>query len=75
MALYRMHPALPSLIAIVWLAGCDTSSPPAQKNEPVTNVYLEALQEAEAVKQDADQRSQEQLRIDQLLGRDTATKQ
>ena len=73
MALYRMHLALPSLLALVGLAGCDSPSPPPQKTEPVSNVYLEAIQEAEAVKQDADQRIQQEQRIDELLGRGTPT--
>jgi len=75
MALYRMHPALPSLVTAIWLAGCDNPSPPAQQAQPATNVYLEALQEAEAAKQAADRRSQEQLPIDQLLERDTDAKE
>ena len=68
-SLYRMHLVLPSLIGIVWLAGCDSPPPPPQQTDKVSNQYLEALQEAEALRHSVDERNREQARIDELLGR------
>jgi hypothetical protein len=65
-----MHLVLPSLAALLWLAGCDSPPPPQQRVEKAPNVYLEALQEAEALKDSVDDRNREQQRIDGLLGRD-----
>ncbi|HOP17495.1 MAG: hypothetical protein H6956_08175 [Chromatiaceae bacterium] len=75
--LYRMRPMLPSLTLALCLAvllsGCDSPpAPPPRTTEPVSNVYLEALQQAEAVKHDVEQRNLEQQRIDDLLGRGQA---
>ena len=68
-ALYRKRLALPSLIAVALLSGCD--SPPPQtprQSEGASNQYLEALQEAEALKHSLDERKREEQRIDELLG-------
>ena len=69
-ALYRKHPGLPSLILVVLLGGCDSPPPQMPENsETVPNRYLEALQEAEALKHSVEERRLEQQRIDELLGR------
>jgi len=39
------------------LAGCDSPPAPPRTTEPVSNVYLEALQQAEAAKHDIEQRN------------------
>lgn len=69
--LYRIRHTLPSL-ALLWLVtGCGSEPPPPEETTmPRSNVYLEAVREAEAAKQSADQRSREQQRIDRLIGRD-----
>ena len=71
-----MPSVLPSLTlalsAALLLAGCDSPPAPPRTTEPVSNVYLEALQQAEAAKQDIEQRNLEQQRIDELLGRGQA---
>lgn len=69
-----MRPMLPSLTLALCVAmllpGCDSPpAPPPRTTEPVPNVYLEALQQAEAAKHDVEQRNLEQQRIDELLGR------
>ncbi len=68
--LYRIPYALPSL-AVLWLVTGCSGEPPALEEaaKPRSNVYLEAVQEAEAAKQTANKRSQEQQRIDKLIGR------
>lgn len=77
-ALYRMPFVLPTLVVALLLmalllAGCDSAAPPATTSRQAgSNVYVEALREAEAVKHSAEQRQQEQQRIDALLGRDQA---
>jgi hypothetical protein len=64
---------LPTLIAGLWLAGCDSAEPPpSQQTETPSNVYLEALQEAEAAADSVEQRNREEQRIDALLGREAA---
>lgn len=69
--LYRMRYLLPSLVMAGWVTGCDAPPPPQQAAERPTNVYVEALKEAEAAKQGVEARNREQQRIDELLGRDT----
>ena len=76
-----MRPRLPSpstagivfapLVGLL-LAACDTEPSPKKTAEPTPNVYLQALQEAEAVKHSVDQRNLEQQRIDALIGRGQA---
>ena len=74
--LYRMPSVLPSLTlalsAALLLAGCDSPPAPPRTTGPASNVYLEALQQAEAAKHDIEQRNLEQQRIDELLGRGQA---
>ena len=65
---------LPTLVMAVLLAlllgGCDSATPPPKaRAEAVPNVYLEALQEAEAVRHTLEERKLEEQRIDALLGR------
>ena len=73
-ALYRKLPPLPSLVlALVLtpaLTACDSPPPSHQSTEAVPNVYLEAVQEAEALKHSIEERNLEQQRIDTLLERD-----
>ena len=75
-ALYRKRSPLPSLLLIPWLAlllaACDSPPPAPKAAEPVPNVYLEAVQEAEALKHSIEERNLEQQRIDELLGRNAA---
>ena len=69
-ALYRNRLALPSLLLpALLLTACDAEPPPKRTAEPVPNVYLEALQEAEAAKHSLEERNLEEQRIDELLGR------
>lgn len=70
-----MHPGLHSpptatvLFAALLLSACDPEPPPKTMAEaPVSNVYLEALQDAESVKHSVEQRNLEQQRIDALIG-------
>ncbi len=51
------------------LGACDSAPPPQQPREALPNVYLEALQEAEALRHTVEERNLEQRRIDELLGR------
>lgn len=55
-------------LVVLMLGACDTEPPPKRAAEPVPNQYLEALQEAEAVKHTIEQRNLEQQRIDALIG-------
>lgn len=70
-ALYRMHPILPSLGLALAVAACDRTPPPPPTVEKVPNVYLEALQDAEALRHTIEERNLEQQRFDALLGDDT----
>lgn len=74
-ALYRTRYLLPSLVLAGWLTACDTPAPPQKQAERPTNVYAEALKEAEATKQNLESRNLEQKRIDELLGRNGTTGQ
>lgn len=74
--LNRIPFLLPTLVIAILLAlllgGCD-SRPPAASAEAgpaQSNVYLEAVQEAEALKHSLEERRVEQERLDALLGRD-----
>lgn len=67
--LYRKAVCVPSLVFMLLLSACDSEPPPRHAAAPVSNRYLEALQEAEAAKQSAEQHNLEQQRIDELLGR------
>lgn len=76
-ALNRIPFLLPTLVIAILLAlllaGCDGRPPAAGADEagPArSNVYLEAVQEAEALKHSLDERRVEQERLDALLGRD-----
>jgi hypothetical protein len=67
-----MRMVLPTLIAGLWLVGCDSAEAPPQPKEKSSNVYLEALQEAEAAADSVEQRNHQEQRIDALLGREAA---
>ena len=75
-ALDRIPFLLPTLVIAILLAlllaGCDGRPPPADAApEPAkSNVYLEAVQEAEALRHSLEERKVEQERLDTLLGRD-----
>ena len=73
-ALYRKRPSLPSLLLLTVvgpsLTACDNPPPPTKTAEPVPNVYLEAVQEAEALKHSIEENNLQQQRIDKLLDRD-----
>ena len=72
-ALYRNRHLLPSLMLTSLACGCDQAAPPVdQTAKPVPNVYLEALQEAEALRHSVEQRDLEQRRIDELIGQGQA---
>jgi hypothetical protein len=68
-ALYPKHWGLPSLALALGLAGCDGAAPPGQEGPPPSNVYLDALQQAEAARDSADQSQSQEQQIDALLGR------
>jgi hypothetical protein len=72
-ALYPKQWGLPSLLLVLATTGCDSTPPPEQKTDRHSNVYLEALQEAEAAKDSVEARHAEQQRIDALLGREGET--
>lgn len=68
--LYRNLRVLPSLfLSAITLGGCDQPPVPKAKAEPVPNAYLEALQQAEAVKHDIEEGDRQQRELDVLLGR------
>ncbi|MCB1787899.1 MAG: hypothetical protein KDJ33_16730 [Gammaproteobacteria bacterium] len=69
--LYRMLVAVPTLTSLALLVSAcdDVPAPPRQSAEPIPDIYLEALQDAEAVKYSLEQRGLEQRRVDALLGR------
>ncbi len=73
-ALYRKRSLLPSvwpIAALILLGACDSPAPPPRAAEPVSNRYLEAVQEAEALKHSIEERNLEQQRIDALLEKET----
>ena len=73
-ALYRMPFVLPTLVVglllgmLLLLGGCDSKPPPQRTSQVVSNTYLEAMQQAEAVKHSVEERDLEQRRLDALLG-------
>ena len=72
-ALYRNRHLLPSLLLACLACACEGEQPSPQSTAgPVPNAYLEALQEAEALKHTIEERNIEQQRIDALIGRDQA---
>ena len=68
-ALYPKHWGLPSLLLALGLAGCDSAPPPEPKTATPPNAYLDALQQAEAARDGANQRPSQAQQIDALLGR------
>lgn len=74
--LSRIPFLLPTMVVAFVLAlllgGCDSQPPATAEPAPPTrsNVYLEAVQEAEALKHSLEERRVEQERLDALLGRD-----
>ena len=73
--LYRKHGYLPSLpgVLLVVLSGCsETGNHQAQNAETdLSNPQLRALQDAEAVRYQLEQRLLDQQRVDELIGRDS----
>lgn len=74
-ALYRMALGLPSLMIVATLVACENAAPPPKKAEAIPNVYLEALQDAEALRDSVNERQDQDRRIDELLGRPTKAQQ
>jgi hypothetical protein len=72
-ALYRKPYALPSLALAIALASCEDNPSPKELAEPISETYLEVLQEVEVLKHSLDEQKREQQRLDELLGRDQAT--
>lgn len=74
-ALYRKRLPLPSLalvlLSTLLLFACDGPPPPQNSTQATPNVYLEAVQEAEALKHSLEENNLEKQRLDSLLGRDT----
>jgi hypothetical protein len=68
-ALYRTRLWLPSLLLALSLVGCGDPPPPPQETERPGNVYSEALDEARAAAQSAEQHNAQEQRIDDLLDR------
>lgn len=74
-ALYRKPIALPSLMLALALSACDSKPPPEPvAKDPVPNRYLEAIQEAEALKHTIEERNEQEKQIDELLGRDQSAR-
>jgi len=72
-ALYRKRFTLPSLMMVLLAAACDSPPPQMpQQSEVISNRYLEALQEAEALKHSLEERKLENQRLEELLGPDPA---
>ena len=67
-ALYRKPFVLPSLILL--LSGCEGQTPSPRSPETVPDAYLEALQEAEALKHSIEEHQQNQQQIEGRLGKD-----
>ena len=68
-ALYRNRHLLPSLMLACLSWACEGEPPPPQENATVVpNEYLEAMQEAEALRHTVEQRNIDQQRIDALIG-------
>jgi len=67
-ALYRKPIALPSLILL--LSACGDESTPKPAPVPISDTYLEALQEVETLKHSLEEYDLEQRDINELLGPD-----
>jgi len=63
-ALYRMRNSLPSLILTLLLPACGESVPPPS----VSDVELEALQEAEVLRHSIEEQELERQRVEAVLG-------
>ncbi|MCB1789378.1 MAG: hypothetical protein KDJ27_14395 [Gammaproteobacteria bacterium] len=60
-----------SMMALLFAACSEEAPPPPpQASEKVPNVYLEALQNAEAARFEVEKRNLEEQRINALLGRE-----
>lgn len=66
-ALYRNPFWLPSWMLALLLVGCDPSPPPKTASGPVSDRYLEMMQQAEALKYEIAERRRQQQQIDALL--------
>lgn len=73
-ALYRMPFVLPTLVVgmllgmLLLIGGCDSEPPSQHTSQVVSNSYLEAMQQAEALKHSVEEHDLEQHRLDALLG-------
>ena len=68
-----MHPGLPSLSVstglILLVTACEAEAPRAPDNA-IPDVYLERLQQAEAVRYGIEQHDLERRRVEEILGGD-----